>query len=80
MENSKAFSLNITDFKRVGWNGFLVGLAASLTYLGANIASLDLGTVGVVAIPIVTILLNAAVSWATNNHLEPEPDPAPPAE
>jgi hypothetical protein len=78
MENSKAFTLNVTDFKRVGWNGFLVGLAAGLTYLGSNIVSLDLGTVGIIAIPIVTILLNAAVSWATNNHIEVTPEPPPP--
>jgi len=80
MEDSKAFSLNVNDFKKVGWNGFLVGLAACLTYIGANMASLDLGTIGLVAIPIVTILLNAAVSWATNNHIESDLDPDTPAE
>ena len=77
--DSKAFSLNVNDFKNLGWNGLMVGLAAGLTYLGANLVSLDLGMTGAVAIPIVTILLNAAVQWAKNNHLVDEPDPVPPA-
>jgi len=70
MENSRAFSINVNDFKRIGWNGLLVGLAAALTYFGANIADLDLGSTGVIIVPIATILLNAAVSWAKNNHVE----------
>ena len=70
MENSRAFSINVNDFKRIGWNGLLVGLAAALTYFGANIAALDLGSTGVIIVPIATILLNAAVSWAKNNHVE----------
>jgi hypothetical protein len=83
MDNSKAFSLNVHDFKKLGWNGFMVGLAAGLTFLGSNLMSLDLGLTGAVAIPIVTILLNAAVQWAKNNHMADEvipPPPAPPAE
>jgi len=70
MENSKAFSINVNDFKKIGWNGLLVGLAAVLTYFGSNIADLDLGSTGVIIVPIATILLNAAVSWAKNNHIE----------
>jgi len=70
MENSKAFSINVNDFKKIGWNGLLVGLAAVLTYFGVNIADLDLGSTGVIIVPIATILLNAAVSWAKNNHIE----------
>jgi hypothetical protein len=80
MEDSKAFTLNVNDFKKIGVNGFLVGLAATLTYIGANLASVDLGTLGMVVIPIATILLNAAVSWAKNNHIVDNPTPpAPPA-
>jgi len=79
MEDSKAFKLNGGDFKRLGFNGFLVGLAAALTYIGSNLGELDLGTMGLVAVPIVTILLDAAVKWATNNH-QVKPDPTLPAE
>ncbi len=76
MENSKAFSLNINDFKKLGINGFLVGLAASLTYVGANISDVDLGASGLVVVPILSILLDAAVKWAKSNHVEDEPNPA----
>ena len=75
MENSKAFTLNVNDFRKIGWNGFLVGLAATLTYVGANLASLDLGSTGVIIVPIATILLNAAVAWAKNNHIVDNPTP-----
>lgn len=74
MEPSKAFSLNLGDLKRVGINGLLVGLAAGLTYVGGNLSSLDLGASGLVVIPIVSILLDAAVKWAGNNHVEDQPD------
>ncbi len=75
MEDSKAFTLNVNDFKKIGWNGFLVGLAATLAYFGANLASIDLGSTGVIIIPIATILLNSAVSWAKSNHVVDEPKP-----
>lgn len=80
MENSKSFSLNTSDLKRVGINGLLVGLAATLTYFGTNLAELDLGASTMVVVPIVSILLDAAVKWAKNNHVVPTPEPTPPVE
>jgi hypothetical protein len=74
METSKAFSLNAFDFKKVGINGLLVGLAATLTYVGTHVIEV---------IPIVTILLDAAVKWANSNHVQDLPpvpaDPVDPA-
>ena len=61
METSKAFSINVADFRRVGINGLLVGLAATLTYVGGNIADVDFGASGMVIVPIISILLDAAV-------------------
>ncbi|MQF98496.1 MAG: hypothetical protein FI729_03065 [SAR202 cluster bacterium] len=74
MEPSKAFSLNLGDLRRVGINGLLVGLAAGLTYIGGNLSSLDLGASSMVVVPIVSILLDAAVKWAKNNHVVDQPD------
>ena len=74
MEPSKAFSLNLTDVKRVGINGLLVGLAATLTYMDGNLAEIDFGASSMVVVPIVSILLDAAVKWAKNNHLQETPD------
>lgn len=82
METSRAFSLNMFDFKKLGINGLLVGMAAALTYVGTNIAEVDFGVSNMVVIPIVTILLDAAVKWANNNHVQNPPpvDPAGPAD
>ena len=74
METSKAFSINVADFRRVGINGLLVGLAATLTYVGGNIADVDFGATGMVIVPIISILLDAAVKWAKNNHVQDEPE------
>ncbi len=74
METSKAFSINVADFRRVGINGLLVGLAATLTYVGGNIADVDFGASGMVIVPIISILLDAAVKWAKNNHVQDEPE------
>ena len=74
MEPSKRFSLNILDFKKVGINGLLVGLAASLTYIGGNLADIEFGASGMVVVPIVSILLDAAVKWANSNHVTDQPD------
>ena len=74
MEPSKAFSFNILDFKTVAINGLLVGLAASLTYIGGNLADIEFGASGMVVVPIVSILLDAAVKWANSNHVTDQPD------
>ena len=74
MEPSKAFSINVMDLRRVGLNGLLVGLAAGLTYIGGNLTDLDFGASGMVVVPIVSILLDAAVKWANNNHVNDQPD------
>ena len=74
MEPSKRFSLNILDFKKVGINGLLVGLAASLTYIGGNLADIEFGASGMGVVPIVSILLDAAVKWANSNHVTDQPD------
>ena len=74
MEPSKSFKLNMNDAKRVGVNGLLVGLAACLTYVAGNLASIDFGAAGIVAVPIVSILLDACVKWAKDNHVQDEPE------
>ena len=74
MEPSKAFTLNLADFRKLGLNGLLVGLAAGLTYIGGGLADVDLGPAGLVVVPIVSILLDAAVKWANNNHVQDTPD------
>ncbi len=65
--NSPSFSLNVADVVEITKNTALVALAAGLTYLGENIADLDLGNIGVMLVPIAAVVINTVVKWAKNN-------------
>jgi hypothetical protein len=67
---SKAFSLNTTDLISVGKNALLVGLAAVLTYVGNNLAHLDLGSMSALIVPVVAVVINTVVKWAKDNTKE----------
>ena len=69
-DKSPAFSLNVTDVVEISKNTALVALAAGLTYLGENLGNLDLGTTGVMLVPIVSVVINTLVKWARNNVAE----------
>ena len=64
---SASFSLNVADVVEITKNTALVALAAGLTYLGENLASLDLGNLGVMFVPIAAVVINTMVKWAKNN-------------
>ena len=68
--DSKKFSFNWGDFLSLGKNAALVGFAASLTYIGENMGELDMGTSGVLIVPIVAILIDAAIKWSKDNTKE----------
>ena len=76
MPDSKAFSLNWIDVKNLGKNAGLVGIAAALTYVGQNLGGLDLGASGIVAVPILAILIDAVVKWSNNNVKDTPDTPA----
>lgn len=63
MSDSKAFSLNSKDVINLGKNALLVGVAAALTYVGENVASVDLGPSGVLLVPVVVIGIDTLVKW-----------------
>ena len=67
---STAFTLNTTDLISVGKNALLVGLAAVLTYVGNNLAHLDLGSMSALIVPVVAVLINTVVKWAKDNTKE----------
>ena len=71
-ENSKAFSLNASDLVNLGKNALLVGVAAMLTYVGENVTDLDLGTAGVMIVPVVSIAIDTLVKWLKNNEKKNE--------
>ncbi len=60
---SDRFSLNMNDVVALAKNALLVGTAAVLTYVMENINTVDLGTVGVLLVPVVTVGLDAVIKW-----------------
>jgi hypothetical protein len=65
--NSKAFQFNYKDLVMVGKNALLVGFAALLTYLAENLGKLDLGTAGVLLVPVVSVCLDSLIKWVKDN-------------
>ena len=72
MSNSKSFSLNTTDLLNLGKGAALVGLAAVLTFIGENISEVDLGTTGVMIVPVVSVAIDTLVKWIKNNTKKDE--------
>ena len=61
---SAKYSLDKKDTLELVKNAVLVGLAAVLTYVGEHLSSLDLGTTGVLMVPVVTVVIQSVVKWA----------------
>jgi len=71
-ENSKKFALNTSDLVNLGKNAALVGLAAVLTYVGENISDVDLGTAGIMLVPVVSVAIDTFVKWIKDNTKKEE--------
>ena len=63
MLTSKGFSMDVNDLVNVGKNALLVGVAAVLTYVGENIAKVDLGAASALVVPVVVVLVNTLVNY-----------------
>lgn len=64
---SKSYSIDAYDLVTVGKNALLVGAAALLTYLGENLANLDLGNASALVVPVVVVTINTLVRWIKDN-------------
>jgi len=71
-EGSKKFKLDLTDLWSVGKNALLVGGAAMLTYVSANLGHLDLGMWGPAIVPVVAVVLDTAINWMKDNSKKEE--------
>lgn len=67
---SQRYSLDKEDVLGLVKNAVLVGLAAVLTYVGENLANLDLGAAGVMLVPVASVLIDTIVKWAKNNTVK----------
>ena len=64
---SRKFSLDVTDVAKLFKNAALVGLSAALTYVAGNMADLDIGTLGPLLVPIISTVLDSAITWINDN-------------
>lgn len=67
---SPKYALDKEDVFGLIKNAVLVGLAAVLTYVGENLSSLDLGTAGIMLVPVVSVVIDTIVKWAKNNTIK----------
>ena len=65
---SEKFTLDLDDVKHLVKNAVLVGTAAALAYMGENISDVDMGTTGVLLVPVITVGIDTMVSWLRDNH------------
>jgi len=64
---SVSFALNTTDLVAIGKNALLVGLAAVFTYVGENLAKVDLGAASALIVPVVAVAINTLTKWVKDN-------------
>lgn len=67
---SKKFTLDLADFSGLAKNALLVALASGLTFVGQNLASVDLGPASALVVPILTVVIDSVVRWAKDNTKE----------
>ena len=60
---SAKYSLNTNDVVSVVKNAVLVGTAAVLTYMLENLNQIDWGHLGVLLVPVVTLILDSLIKW-----------------
>ena len=65
--DSKKWSLNWADGKKLGLNTLFVSVAAGLTYLGTQVTNVEWGSMAALVVPIVTLLIGSATQWAKGN-------------
>jgi hypothetical protein len=70
MLTSKSFSMDVNDIVNVGKNALLVGVAAVLTYVGENIAHIDLGAASALVVPIVLVVINTLINYIKDHTKE----------
>lgn len=67
---SKAFSLDMTDIKKVGRHAIIVGVSAAISVLIDNVGNLNMGPYTAILIPIISSGLNAAMRFVKSNDSE----------
>jgi len=64
---SKSFKLNGAEIVGVLKTGLLVGAAAGLAYVSESLINIDLGALGPLVVPVVTVGLQSIITWIRDN-------------
>ena len=64
---SKSFKLNGTEIVSVLKTGLLVGAAAGLAFVSESLINIDLGALGPLVVPVVTVGLQSIITWIRDN-------------
>ena len=64
---SESFKLDTNDIIKVLKNGLLVAGAAGLAYVADNLHIIDLGALGPLVVPVVTVGLQSVITWMRDN-------------
>jgi len=64
---SQKFSLDAADIGKLGRNAVLVGISAALTYAASQLGNLELGALGPLLVPIISTVLDSAITWIKDN-------------
>ena len=64
---SKSFKLNGAEIVGVLKTGLLVGAAAGLAYVSESLINIDLGALGPLVVPVVTVCLQSIITWIRDN-------------
>ena len=69
-KTSKKFTLDFNDVPELFKNAALVGAAAVVTYLAANLGELDLGAWTGIVVPVIAVALDTLGKWLKDNAEE----------
>ena len=64
---SESFKLNGAEIVGVLKTGLLVGAAAGLAYVSESLINIDLGALGPLVVPVVTVGLQSIITWIRDN-------------
>jgi len=64
---SQKFNLNRSDIYNLAKNAALVSVAAGLTYVAQNLGNLELGTLGVLVVPVISTAIQSMLTWLQDN-------------
>lgn len=64
---SQKFNLSRSDIYNLAKNAALVSVAAGLAYVAQNLGNLELGTLGVLVVPVISTAIQSILTWLRDN-------------